>query len=1146
MSNSLFAIIINEISSAVAPLAGMLARRADGSIDVQKCSKNVEKLLNETGFKPPSTEAYMDLAAGLSAAAGAVADILDRLGADDGMDLIGLAKDLLPVLKNTFPAIRDAVSRFRNGDFGNANEQMRRFMTVTDFADTFPRRLIDYLILSHLKRNYMKVYSILLLAGLARNIEQAENEAEFKSECVLQVLNWEAIPDIFRDPLSIPAEAFDFGGSFNAENFMACLELIIRSFGLPGGLYPTADEMLSEYGFITGDDGQSEDRPKEMRMPVFTSGDLDQGNYSALNLCMAPIRDMVNSQEIAYKGIGAYFSGSLSGSVALGDAWSLGITGEMDKSVLVKITPGNIETQILTDTNSAFSGKLAVKLSYQPDKPVVLLGFADVLSIGFKGLAFSASVEKNTGGTGCCVEADVTGLVLQIKSGDGDSFIQKILPSDINVSFDIGFGYSKARNFYIKSGSEGQDGELNYTWHLNKELGPVYIRDIIFALKSENKKIKASAAVCARAELGPVSFLVEKLGLYIVVDTEKPGVLGKADMYLDFKPPEAVGVNIEAPAVTGGGYLSVNDTGYEGILNISIGEKFSVTAIGILTTKTPDGGNYYSLKIIGNVVFPPVQLGYGFFLRGVGIAAAINSGMNVTALQNSVRDGSISSILFPPDPVKNAPVIIKNIKTFLPPCEGSHLFGVMVKIGWGGAVAILDGELGIFIQAGRNFKVAIAGILRAVLPRPDSKVISLNFAVIGMLDPEEEMISIDASLYNSYLLTWSISGDMALRLCYGNNPYFAMSAGGFYPGYRAPAGFPQLRRFAVNLGKNNPRITLDSYLAITDNSVQFGAKLDLLLVKDVKAIGRFKLEGSCGFDALIQFRPRFYFECAMFLRMAVSAGGKRLAYAKLEGRLSGPNEFHIKGVCEASLCGLSLEFDVDERFGDRISEPETPKINALALLRGEIADVANWVPTVSPLTGTCVAFRHGEDAERYLDTGGGIDFNQNLMPLEREIEKLGESRIEGGKAYFVIEPLVPGAEVQDISKLESNFAPGMFVYLSDSQKLSGPAFVKMPSGFSVSAGGLSVPSGSVRAEQGFEIILVSDDDAAAEVPGGMRGHVRRGMQVYRGMSLNQVYTGVMAEKAALVHKGRRPYVGLSRPGRRTAEKRQTGYIVEYY
>ena len=77
----------------------------------------------------------------------------------------------------------------------------------------------------------------------------------------------------------------------------------------------------------------------------------------------------------------------------------------------------------------------------------------------------------------------------------------------------------------------------------------------------------------------------------------RPGNLGPADLDIAFKPPTGLGLAIDASVVVGGGYLSFDPEKeeYSGVLQLEIAEKISVKAIGMLTTRMPDGGKGYSL-----------------------------------------------------------------------------------------------------------------------------------------------------------------------------------------------------------------------------------------------------------------------------------------------------------------------------------------------------------------------------------------------------------------------------------------------------------------------------------------------------------------------------------------------------------------------
>src|SRR5439155_9966724 len=115
---------------------------------------------------------------------------------------------------------------------------------------------------------------------------------------------------------------------------------------------------------------------------------------------------------------------------------------------------------------------------------------------------------------------------------------------------------------------------------------------------------------------------------------------------------------------------------YAGVLQLSF-KAIGITAIGLLTTRLPDPSGPagatkkgFSLLVIITIDLPPIQLGYGFTLNGVGGLMGIHRRMVVEALRNGVRDGSVNAILFPQDVIARAPQIISQLRSIFPPAEG--------------------------------------------------------------------------------------------------------------------------------------------------------------------------------------------------------------------------------------------------------------------------------------------------------------------------------------------------------------------------------------------------------------------------------------------------------------------------------------------
>ena len=122
-----------------------------------------------------------------------------------------------------------------------------------------------------------------------------------------------------------------------------------------------------------------------------------------------------------------------------------------------------------------------------------------------------------------------------------------------------------------------------------------------------------------------------------------------------FEGPDGVGLAIDAGVVTGGGFLRFDrERGeYAGELRLRF-QGIAVRAIGLLTTRLPGGRPGYSLLVLVSAEFPPVQLGLGFMLVGVGGLLGINRTVAVDALRAGLKTGALGAVLSPPDPRRAA------------------------------------------------------------------------------------------------------------------------------------------------------------------------------------------------------------------------------------------------------------------------------------------------------------------------------------------------------------------------------------------------------------------------------------------------------------------------------------------------------------
>ncbi|MDP9314712.1 MAG: hypothetical protein M3R24_28200, partial [Chloroflexota bacterium] len=236
----------------------------------------------------------------------------------------------------------------------------------------------------------------------------------------------------------------------------------------------------------------------------------------------------------------------------------------------------------------------------------------EVGSIVFSGEIF---LSKDVKQLGCLLEVGQAAFVFT--ADEADSFLQKVLPKDgFRTDFDLAVGWSNLKGVYFR-GSAG----LEATLPVHKSiLGVLTVESIYLALRTQeiesgaqDPAIETVAVATAKVALGPFKASVERMGLVATFTfPPKGGNLGPVNVALGFKPPDGAGLVLDAEAIVGAGYLLFDPENgqYAGILQLEVKGGIALKAIGLLSTRMPDGSKGFSLLIIITAEFPPIQLGY--------------------------------------------------------------------------------------------------------------------------------------------------------------------------------------------------------------------------------------------------------------------------------------------------------------------------------------------------------------------------------------------------------------------------------------------------------------------------------------------------------------------------------------------------------
>jgi hypothetical protein len=593
-------------------------------------------------------------------------------------------------------------------------------------------------------------------------------------------------------------------------------------------------------------------------------------------------------------------------------------------------------------------------------------------------------------------------------------------------------------------------------------LGPVTIDSLNLEIELANTGLSLVGTATVGIALGPVAVAVDGIGTRADLEF-KTGNMGPMDFSAAFVPPAGLGIAIDAGPVSGGGFLSFEDGRYSGALELSI-YKIAVKAFGLLETKLPDGRKGYSFVIVISAEFTPIQLGFGFTLVGVGGLVGINRALNTEGLQQAVRTGSLDHLLFPRNPNRDAPAIINDLATVFPASPNHYVFGPMAKLGWG-TPTLITGKLGIILEL-PGPRLAVLGIVQMALPTSRAALLAINMAVAGILDFPKRRLSIDASLYDSQVVGFRISGDMAFRVGWGDQPNFALAVGGFNPSYQPPPDFPQLRRVAVDLGINgNPSLTLSGYFALTPNTAQVGAAIDL----HASGFG-IHLDGHLGFDALFVFSP-FSFTAAFSASVSVSFHGVGLGVG-LNGSISGPTPWDVHAEACVSVLWWDACLPIHLTFGGGTQEPlpqldpwegqkdEQDDTRNIIGLRTAIEDSHNWsggLPSGAHSVVTLADAVAGSDAPP-IDPAGQATLRQRVVPLNMPIAKFGIFQPKTN-THFDLGPIKLNGIAQPNPRIEPDlFAPGLFKDLSAADKLSAPPYELHDAGFTIAPDNVQVPN----------------------------------------------------------------------------------------
>jgi Family of unknown function (DUF6603) len=1007
-------LVARELATALQPLEDKLA------------GESIQAFITELGLRlPPPIAADGQLGsaiAGTATAAGAlgpaIENLVNAIAADDAAQIVSAGVALINALRSLFTQAAAAESALSAAVAGAAGLTPAQKAELQDFASRLPRALVDFTLVEYVHAKAPTVFPTLKMLGLVDDGIRPGNPADpVAPPSRVRAVHLDRMVNAFLDPGTYLQQALGFGApSFDGLTLFGRVKDYLDELGIPVDVIapPGQPAILEAYLFRLSVDPTASPPALTFRLRFPAVEDFSQ-TYPLGQLWSLLLETK------------ARFDAGLEGSIAV----PFTIRFEPPSGTLTVDVTAGLQAQRTGGTIVLFGEGGATKLEAQK------LGFG----VGVTTTASTTAVDVEPS-----VSGEFTGGHMKIDLSGGDGFISTITGgAKVDANLDFKLHWEPTTGLQIEGSSAIQ---IAFPTHVS--IGPIDIQRLYLQLGlGSGGSLPAELSAAFAANLGPLAASVDRIGLTITTTFPSGGGnLGPANLDFGFKPPTGVGLAVNAGIVSGGGFLSIDSEHgeYAGALQLTIADFLSVSAIGLITTRMPDGTSGFSLLIIITADFGAgIQLGFGFTLLAVGGLLGLNRSMLFQPLLDGIRTDAIESIMFPRDVVANANRIISDLRAIFPPQEGTFLIGPMAKLGWG-EPTLVSLSLGVIVEIPPG-DIAILGVLKLALPAEDLAILVLQVNFAGAFEFDKQRFYFFASLYDSHILFITIEGEMGVLFAYGDDANFVVSVGGFHPQFNPPPlPFPTPKRIQVDIiNESYARIHCDGYFAVTTNTVQFGSHSDYFF-----GFSALNVQGHSGFDALIQFSP-FHFIVEISTSFSVEVFGIGVYGIGIDLTLEGPTPWHAHGTASLSFFFFSVDIGIDFTWGDS-RDTTLPPIHVMPILGGELSKQSNWRAVLPKGSNLLVSLRQLDPAESQfvLHPVGTLQISQRAVPLDLVLDKIGNQRPDDANRFSL------GVTSPDLAKtrdLQESFPPSQFKNFDDAARLSQPAYSPQDSGIELSAAG---------------------------------------------------------------------------------------------
>lgn len=1018
-------------TSAIRFLASALARAADAWSDPEL----TRSFLRDLGWSLATVPAPI---AALAAPATALADLWRELEHDEPS--LEQAARLAEAVRVLWTAVRGLDGIAEPAEVAGAG-----------FVQDLARSIADYWIVEALDRDGWFTLPVLELLGVVevRYIDDAPpRRAHFRRR-----VHWDRLPQLLSDPAAGFRERFGWGtAEFDADGVLSRIRELLTALRWSAALGEPPPRELAAAG--TTSDGSV------LGVDLQLLGAEGAGGWLSAGVRFVPLAPPGVPPGL---GLVPYVSPGLGTSFPLDDHVDIAIDATFDLQggvVLSWLPTRGLELIVDLDAGGATrtTGHAALRMIIddpaKPEKPLIdALGFALIARTAQGQALLELEPEP-----AFAVEAEIKDGVVRWDSSQAPGVLARLFGDrKLEAAAAIGVGWSSHRGFYLRGSTT-----LGTAIPTQVSVGPVTLRAIRVAIEPIDAGAAIRIGTDGRVAIGPVALDWQGLGVRAGVrrgDGDHP-----VELVLDAALPDTVALAVDTPIVSGGGSVQRLDADhYAGEL--------ALRALGIeirAVASVAHAGGTTSIAAIAAARWPGIPIGLGFVLEGMNAVLGIHRRVDVEACRARLTAGGVTALL---SGTGDAAQTLTALEAVFPVAIGRHVVGLGPTIGWG-SPRMVRADLAVMLELPAPIRAIVMAAARVGLPTLAKPIVDLRIDAIGVLDFDRRTFALDASLHDSSIAGYALTGDLALRTGWGDDPTFALSIGGFHPRFTPPAGFPTLRRLGLTVG-DQPQLRLEAYLALTTNTAQLGARADLTY-----SGGGFAIAGHLGFDALLELSP-FHFEIDISASASITWHGHRLLSVDLDFLLSGPHPWRAKGHASFGILWWDVSVGFDVTWGDATPLPPPALPDLAAALRDALGRTDAWTGELpdGERAWIVVGDRPAPAGVVRVHPLAVVDVRQRMVPLDQDVALFGAVPLPVPRRFSIISATVATTSLVP-DPVDDLFAPAQFTPMTDDERLTAPAFERFHAGARIGADRVA-HGATFRLDMDQDTFLV---DPLAEVP----------------------------------------------------------------